>query len=51
MVDPIRKAQIGLVTNSAGPGSPVARALVACAQELDLGEFFDARMSGISRRR
>ncbi|KZS60256.1 LysR family transcriptional regulator [Mycobacterium ostraviense] len=51
LVDPIRKAQIGLATNSAGPGSPVARALVACAQELDLGEFFEARMSGISRRR
>ena len=51
LIEPTRKVQIALATNSAGPGSPVARALVACAQELALDEFFEARVSGISRRR
>jgi DNA-binding transcriptional LysR family regulator len=51
MVDPALKAEIGLATNSAGPGSPVARALVASAQQLALNEFFDAQLVGITRRR
>ncbi|ORB87563.1 LysR family transcriptional regulator [Mycobacterium kansasii] len=51
LVDPIIKAQIALATNSSGPGSPVARALVAGARELALDEFFEVRMSGISRGR
>ena len=33
---PVLKAEIALATNSAGPGSPVARALTACATELAL---------------
>ena len=44
MVDPALNAQIALATNSAGPGSPVARALTACARELALNEFFDAQL-------
>jgi DNA-binding transcriptional LysR family regulator len=51
MVDPALKAEIALATNSAGPGSPIARALTACAQELALNEFFDAQLLGITRRR
>lgn len=51
MVDPVLKAEIALATNSAGPGSPVARALIASAQQLALDEFFDTRMLGITRRR
>jgi DNA-binding transcriptional LysR family regulator len=51
LVDPTLKAQIALATNSAGPGSPVARALNACAQELALNEFFDAQLRGITHRR
>ncbi len=51
MVDPVLRAQIALATNSAGPGSPIARALVASAQQLALGEFFDAQLSGITHRR
>jgi Flp pilus assembly protein TadB len=51
MVDPPLKAEIGLATNSAGPGSPVARALTAAAQQLSLNEFFDAQLAGITRRR
>ncbi len=50
LVDPTLKAQIALATNSAGPGSPVARALVACAQELALNEFFEAQVLGITHR-
>src|ERR1700756_4910055 len=34
MVDPALKAEIALATNSSGPGSPVARALTGCAQQL-----------------
>ncbi len=51
MVDPVLKAEIALATNSAGPGSPVARALTASAQLLALNEFFDAQLLGITRRR
>ncbi len=51
MVDPALKAQIALATNSTGPGSPVARALTACARRLALDEFFDAHLLGITRRR
>lgn len=51
LVDPVLTAQIALATNSAGPGSPVARALAACAQQSGLDEFFEARLLGITRRR
>ncbi|OMC43874.1 LysR family transcriptional regulator [Mycobacterium sp. IS-1264] len=51
MVDPVLKAEIALATNSTGPGSPVARALVASAQQLALDEFFDTQLLGITRRR
>ena len=51
MVDPVLKAGIALATNSAGPGSPLARALIACAQQLALDEFFDAHLLGITHRR
>ena len=46
LVDPAPKAQIALATNAAGPGSPIARALVASAQQLALDEFFDAQLRG-----
>jgi DNA-binding transcriptional LysR family regulator len=51
MVGPALNAQIALATNSTGPGSPVARALTACARQLALDEFFDAHLLGITRRR
>ena len=51
MVDPAPKAQIALATNSTGPGSPVARALTACARQRALNEFFDAPLVVITRRR
>ncbi len=51
MVDPVLKAEIALATNSAGPGSPIARALAASARELALDEFFDATLLGVTRRR
>jgi DNA-binding transcriptional LysR family regulator len=51
LVDPALKAQIAVATNSAGPGSPVARALSSCAQKLALNELFDARLLGITGRR
>jgi DNA-binding transcriptional LysR family regulator len=51
MADPVLTAEVALATNSAGPGSPVARALTACATELALHEFFDAQLAGITRRR
>jgi len=51
LVDPVLKTQIAVATNSAGPGSPVARALSECAQKLALNEFFDARLLGITGRR
>jgi DNA-binding transcriptional LysR family regulator len=51
MVDPVLKAEIALATNSAGPGSPVARALTASAQQLALNEFFNTQLLGITHRR
>jgi DNA-binding transcriptional LysR family regulator len=51
MVEPALTAEITLATNSAGPGSPVARALTESAKELALNEFFDAQLVGITRRR
>jgi DNA-binding transcriptional LysR family regulator len=51
MVDPVLKAEIALATNSAGPGSPVARALIASAQQLALDEFFNTQLLGITHRR
>jgi DNA-binding transcriptional LysR family regulator len=51
MVDPVLKAEIALATNSAGPGSPIARALSSAAQQLALNEFFDAQLLGITHRR
>jgi DNA-binding transcriptional LysR family regulator len=51
MVDPVLRAEIALATNSAGPGSPVARALAASAQQLALGEFFNTQLLGITHRR
>ncbi|MFY2862126.1 LysR family transcriptional regulator [Mycobacterium sp. THU-M104] len=51
MVDPVVKAEIALATNSAGPGSPIARALTASARELALDEFFDAQLPGLRHRR
>jgi DNA-binding transcriptional LysR family regulator len=51
MVEPPVKAEIALATNSAGPGSPIARALTECARQLALNEFFDAHLLGITRRR
>ena len=51
MVDPVLKAEVALATNSAGPGSPIARALSASAQQLALDQFFDAQLLGITHRR
>lgn len=51
MVEPVLKAQIALVTSSVGPGSPIARALTASAQQLRLNEFFDAQLLSITHRR
>ena len=51
MVDPVLKAEIALATNAAGPGSPVARALNASAQQLALDEFFNTQLLGITHRR
>jgi hypothetical protein len=51
MVNPALTAEVALATNSAGPGSPVARALTTCAKGLALREFFDAQLAGITRRR
>ena len=51
MVDPVLKAEIALATNSSGPGSPIARALTASAQQLALNEFFDTLLLGITHRR
>ncbi|SON60357.1 putative hydrogen peroxide-inducible genes activator [Mycobacterium simulans] len=42
LVDPAVNVPIAFATNAAGPGSPAARALTACAQRLALHEFFDA---------
>ncbi len=51
MVDPVLKAEIALATNASGPGSPIARALVASAGQLSLNEFFDTQLSRITLRR
>jgi DNA-binding transcriptional LysR family regulator len=51
MVDPVMKADIALATNSAGPGSPIARALAESAGELALNQFFDAQLLGVTHRR
>ena len=51
MVDPVLRADVSLATSSAGPGSPIARALSASANELALDEFFDAQLSAITHRR
>lgn len=51
LVEPALTAQITVATNSAEPGSPVARALSVCAQKLSLNEFFDARLLGLTGRR
>jgi DNA-binding transcriptional LysR family regulator len=48
LVDPALRAPIALVTNASGPGSPVARALLASAQQLALDEFFDAQLRGLT---
>ena len=50
LVDPVLTAHITVATNSAGPGSPVARAFAATAQKLNLNQFFDARLLGITGR-
>ncbi|RAU99091.1 LysR family transcriptional regulator [Mycobacterium colombiense] len=51
LVDPVLKADVALATNSTGPGSPIARALATSAGQLALGEFFDAQLLGLTRRR
>jgi DNA-binding transcriptional LysR family regulator len=51
MVEPVIKSEVALATNSAGPGSPIARALNASAQQLRLNEFFDAQLMSITHRR
>ncbi|CDO86349.1 LysR family transcriptional regulator [Mycobacterium triplex] len=51
MVDPVVTADITLATNASGPGSPMARALVAATQELSLDEFFNAQLRGVTHRR
>jgi DNA-binding transcriptional LysR family regulator len=51
LVDPVLTAQVAVAINSAGPGSPVARAFSATAQKLNLNQFFDARLLGIIGRR
>lgn len=51
LIDPVVKAPIALATNSTGPGSPVARALTACAQQLPLDDFFNAQLHRIPDRR
>ena len=51
MVDPVLKSEVALATNSAGPGSPIARALIAAAERLALNEFFDAQLLDITHRR
>ncbi|CPR12947.1 LysR family transcriptional regulator [Mycobacterium bohemicum DSM 44277] len=51
MVEPALTADVALATGSAGPGSPVARALSASAQQLALDEFFDAALMKITLRR
>jgi DNA-binding transcriptional LysR family regulator len=50
LVDPVLTAQIAVATNSAGPGSPVARAFSASAQKMSLNQLFDAWIVGRQRR-
>lgn len=50
LIDPAVTGQISLATNSAGPGSPLARAFSAAAQKLSLDEFFAARLLAIAGR-
>lgn len=49
LVDPVLKTQIAAAVNSIGPRSPLARAFVASAQHLNLGEFFAKRLGGLYR--
>lgn len=51
LIDPALRAPIVLATIATGPGSPVARALVASAQQLALDEFFDAQLRGLTQGR
>jgi len=51
MVDPVLNADIALATISAGPRSPIVRALAASARQLTLNEFFDAQLSSVTHRR
>jgi DNA-binding transcriptional LysR family regulator len=51
MVDPVLNSEVVLATNSAGPGSPIARALTASAERLALNEFFDAQLVDLTHRR
>ncbi|MHA7653449.1 LysR family transcriptional regulator [Mycobacterium sp. ML4] len=51
LIDPSPRAPIALATNASGPGSPVARALVASARELHLDEFFDAQLRSLTQGR
>lgn len=51
LVEPTIKAPIVLATNASGPGTPVARTLVASARQLSLDKFFDAQLRGLVQRR
>jgi hypothetical protein len=51
MVEPALNAEIVLATSSRGPRSPTARALTARTRQPALNDFFDAQLSGITRRR
>ncbi len=50
MVEPALNAEVALATGSAGPGSPIARALSASAQQLALNDFFDSQLLKITHR-
>lgn len=49
LVEPTLKAPIVLATSASGPGSPVARTLVASARLLTLDKFFDTQLRGLIR--
>lgn len=51
MVDPVIKSEVALATSRVGPGSPIARALIASARQLALNEFFDAQLTDVTHRR
>lgn len=51
LVDPVLTADVVLAIKSHGPGSPIARALAASAGRLQLNDFFDAQLLGVTRRR